>query len=218
MIDGPRVPPASGGKPDSLVVFLHGYGANGADLISLAPYWQKLLPRSQFLAPDAPTPVPGSMSGYQWFPITNLNPAAMAGGVKQAGPIVERYLLRECERYGLPMSRVALVGFSQGTMMSLSVGLRHKGAAPAAIVGFSGVLADGADLKTAKSAKPPPVLLIHGSADDVIPLPALFSSAQQLAEAEIPVEWRISYGVGHGIAPDGLERAGGFLKRALNAR
>lgn len=217
MIDGPRVPPASGGKPDSLVVFLHGYGANGADLISLAPYWQKLLPRTQFVAPDAPTPVPGSVGGYQWFPITNLNPAAMASGVKQAGPIVERYLKRECDRYGLPISRVAMVGFSQGTMMSLSVGLRQRGAAPAAIVGFSGVLADGADLKEAKGAIPP-VLLIHGSADDLIPLNALFSSAQQLAAAEVPVEWRISYGVGHGIAPDGLDRAGQFLKRALASR
>jgi phospholipase/carboxylesterase len=141
----------------------------------------------------------------------------MASGVKQAGPIVERYLGRECERYGLPINRVALVGFSQGTMMSLSVGLRQKGAAPAAIVGFSGVLADGADLKDAKGPVPP-VLLIHGSADDLIPLNALFSSAQQLAAAEIPVEWRISYGVGHGIAPDGLDRAGQFLKRALAAR
>lgn len=214
MIDGPRLPPAAGGKPDSLVVFLHGYGANGADLIGLAPYWQKLLPRTQFLAPDAPTPVPGSAGGYQWFPITNLNPAAMAGGVKQAGPMVERFLIRECERYGLGMDRVALVGFSQGTMMSLSVGLRQRGKAPAAIVGFSGVLADGADLKDAKGPVPP-VLLIHGSADDLIPLGALFSSAQQLAGAEIPVEWMISYGVGHGIAPDGLDRAGAFLKRAL---
>jgi phospholipase/carboxylesterase len=214
MIDGPRVPPAAGGKPDSLVVFLHGYGANGADLIGLAPYWQELLPRAQFLAPDAPTPVPGSVGGYQWFPITNLNPAAMASGVKQAGPLVTRYLARECERYGLPMSRVALVGFSQGTMMSLSIGLRQQATPPAAIVGFSGVLADGADLATTKGAVPP-VLLIHGSADDLIPVSALFSSAQQLCAADIPVEWMISYGVGHGIAPDGLDRAGAFLQRAL---
>ena len=146
MIDGPRMPPAAGGKPDSLVVFLHGYGANGADLISLAPYWAKLLPRTQFLAPDAPTPVPGSPGGFQWFPITSLNPAAMAGGVKQAAPLVERYLARECERYALPISRVALVGFSQGTMLSLSVGLRQPAMAPAAVIGFSGVLADGAEL------------------------------------------------------------------------
>jgi phospholipase/carboxylesterase len=214
MIDGPRQPPAAGGKPTSLVVFLHGYGANGADLIGLAPYWSKLLPHTQFLAPDAPTPVPGSVGGFQWFPITNLNPAAMASGVKSAAPIVERYLLRECERYGLPISRVALVGFSQGTMMSLSVGLRQKSAAPAAIVGFSGVLADGANLKTEKG-QTPPVLLIHGSDDDLIPVSALFSSAQGLAGADIPVEWKISYGVGHGIGPDGLERAGGFLKRFL---
>jgi phospholipase/carboxylesterase len=214
MIDGPRMPPAAGGKPDSLVVFLHGYGANGADLISLAPYWAKLLPRTQFLAPDAPTPVPGAAGGYQWFPITSLNPAAMASGVKQAGPMVERFLARECERYGLAMNRVALVGFSQGTMLSLSVGLRQKEMAPGAIVGFSGVLADGADLKATKG-KVPPVLLVHGSADDLIPVSALFTSAQGLCAAEIPVEWKISYGVGHGIAPDGMDRAGAFLKRFL---
>lgn len=213
MIDGPRVPPAAGGKPDSLVVFLHGYGANGADLISLAPYWSKLLPRTQFLAPDAPTPVPGSVGGFQWFPITRLDPVAMASGVKTARPLIERYLAREAAHYGLPMSRVALVGFSQGTMMSLSVGLRQE-TAPAAIVGFSGMLADGASLKEEKRSIPP-VLLIHGSADDLIPLGALFASGQGLAAADVPLEWMISYGVGHGIAPDGLDRAGAFLKRAL---
>lgn len=213
MIDGPRQPPASGGKPDSLVVLLHGYGANGADLIGLAPHWTRALPNTQFIAPDAPTPVPGSMGGYQWFPITRLDPAAMAAGVKQAGPLVSRFLARECERYSLPMSRVALVGFSQGTMMALSIGLRQA-TAPAAIVGFSGMLADGGDLKDAKGAVPP-VLLVHGSADEVIPLGALFAASQGLAAADIPVEWKVSYGVGHGIAPDGLERAGDFLKRAF---
>src|SRR5215475_8847049 len=126
ILDGPRMPPARGGKPDALVVLLHGYGSNGADLIGLAPYWQKALPGVQFVSPNAIEPVPQAPGGYQWFPISNLDPHLMEQGARAAAPSVDRFIDRELERYGLDDTRLALVGFSQGTMMALHVGLRRK--------------------------------------------------------------------------------------------
>jgi phospholipase/carboxylesterase len=215
-IDGPRQPPARGGKPDSLVVFLHGYGSNGADLISLAPYWAKTLPGTQFLAPNAPDPVHGAPGGYQWFPITQADPRLMAQGAAQASGVIDRYLDRELTRYQLPAGRLALVGFSQGTMMALQVGLRRADS-PAAILGYSGALPGAEKLKDEMKAKPP-VFLIHGSEDDLIPVGMVLAAAQGLAAAGHGAQWRISYGVPHSIGPDGLELGGEFLKAALSTR
>lgn len=213
LLDGPRQPPAAGGKPESLVVLLHGYGSNGADLISLAPYWAKTLPRTQFVAPNAPEPVAMAPGGFQWFPITQLDPALMASGVARAAGSVDRFLDRELERYGLPPSRLAIVGFSQGTMLALHVGLR-RAAAPAAILGYSGVLTGADKLKTEMTCKPP-VFLVHGSEDDMIPVGAMLEAARGLAEAGHGAQWRISYGAPHSIAPDGLEFGGDFLKASF---
>ncbi len=146
-LDGPRMPPARGGKADALVILLHGYGSNGADLISLAPYWQKALPGAAFVSPNAIEPVPQAPGGYQWFPISQLDPQLMEQGARQAAAqSVDRFIDRELERAGLDESRLALVGFSQGTMMALHVGLRRK-RPPAAILGFSGVLVAARKLK-----------------------------------------------------------------------
>lgn len=216
LIDGPRQPPARGGKPDSLVVFLHGYGSNGADLMSLAPYWAKALPSTQFLAPNAPDPVPGAPGGYQWFPITQADPRLMAQGAAHAAGVIDRYLDRELARYQLPPSRLALVGFSQGTMMALQVGLR-RAESPAAILGFSGALPGAEKLKDEMKVKPP-IFLIHGSEDDLIPVGMVLAAAQGLAAAGHGAQWRISYGVPHSIGPDGLELGGAFLKTALTAK
>jgi phospholipase/carboxylesterase len=213
LIDGPRQPPARGGKPDSLVVFLHGYGSNGADLIGLAPYWAKILPATQFVAPNAPEPVPMAPGGFQWFPISSGDPHLMAAGAARAAGVLDRFLDREIARYQVPPSRVCLVGFSQGTMMALQVGLRRV-AAPGAILGFSGALPGAEKLKEEMVAKPP-VFLIHGSEDDMIPVGAVLSAAQGLAAAGHGAQWHISYGVPHAIGPDGLELGGRFLKTIL---
>lgn len=215
-IDGPRMPPAAGGKPDSLVVLLHGYGSNGEDLIALAPAWSRALPRTQFVSPNAPEPVPSFPGGRQWFGLTRMDPIALEQGVRQAAGVLERFLDRELERYGLGADRLALVGFSQGTMMALHVGLRRP-AAPAAIVGFSGALPGGAKLKEEKRGAPP-VLLIHGDRDDMIPLGAMFDAADALSEAGLSAQWHISYGVPHSIGQDGLELGGAFLAQALSGR
>jgi len=213
MIDGPRMPPASRAKPKQLIVLLHGYGSNGEDLISLAPYWAKTLPDAQFVSPNAPEPVPGYPGGYQWFPITKLDPRLMEQGARAASGALDRFLDRELERYGLAASSLALVGFSQGTMMSLHVGLRRK-QAPAAILGFSGALVSGEKLKDEMTAKPP-ILLVHGDRDDMVPVTALFDAGEGLAEAGHGAQWMICPGLGHSIAPEGLAAGGAFLKAAL---
>lgn len=215
-IDGPRVPPARGGKPDALVILLHGYGSNGADLISLAPYWAKALPGAAFVAPNAIEPVPQAPGGFQWFPISNLDPRLMEQGARHAAQSVDRFIDRELEKYGLDEGRLALVGFSQGTMMSLYVGLRRQRQL-AAILGFSGVLVAGHRLKEEMRSKPP-ILLVHGDRDPMIPIPAMFDSADALCAAGHGAQWHISYGVPHSIGPDGLELGGDFLSTYLKRK
>ncbi len=213
MIDGPRLPPASGGKPKSLVVFVHGYGADGNDLIGIGREWARELPHTAFVSPHAPHPCAGAPMGRQWFPLTMRDPHEFSRGAATARPALDTFLDAELARHRLDESATALVGFSQGTMMALHVGpLREKQLA--GILGYSGLLADPAALRAGPVQKPP-VMLIHGEADDLIPVAAVFAAAQGLAAAEIPVEWHISTGIPHGIGPDGMELGLAFLRRVL---
>ncbi len=212
-LTGPRLPPARG-RATHLVVLCHGYGADGNDLIGLAPHWQRLLPTVAFAAPNAPEPCAGSPSGYQWFPISRLDPADMQRGVESAAESLETFIASELARLELPAERLALVGFSQGTMMSLHIGLTRK---PAAIVGFSGLLA-GAERMEQLGPDTPPVLLVHGDQDPMIPISALFASATALGRAGACVQWHISSGLGHSIDQDGLVLGGEFLTMAFQGR
>lgn len=212
-IDGPRLPPKRGGKPDSLVILLHGYGSNGADLISLAPYWAGALPGAAFVSPNAIEPVPQAPGGYQWFPIANLDPHLMEQGARMAAQSVDRFIDRELEKHGLDASRLALVGFSQGTMMALHVALRRD-IPVAAVLGFSGLLVGAGSLREQMRSKPP-ILLVHGDRDPTIPMPFMLESAEALAEAGHGAQWHISYGVPHSIGPDGLDIGGAFLAKYL---
>jgi phospholipase/carboxylesterase len=211
-LSGPRLPPARGAATH-LVVLCHGYGADGNDLIGLAPHWQRLLPTVAFAAPNAPEPCAGSPTGFQWFPITRLDPSEMLRGVESAADTLNAFLDSELQRLDLPPERLALVGFSQGTMMSLHVGLR-RAVKPAAIVGYSGVLA-GAEQQQPVGPDAPPILLIHGDADPMIPVQALFVSAGALGRAGASVQWHVSPDVGHAIDPDGLALGGNFLAMGL---
>ena len=138
VLDGPRLSPRSGAARQ-LVVFLHGYGADGNDLIELGRAWQPLLPQAAFVSPHAPEPCGGAPMGRQWFALTFRDPNERWVGVNKAAPVLERFIDAELARHGLPPSALALVGFSQGTMMALHVGLR-RAVPPAAIVGYSGLL------------------------------------------------------------------------------
>ena len=213
-LDGPRVPPRSGGAPKQLVVLAHGYGSNGEDLIGLAPYFAQALPDAVFVSPNAPEPIPGYPGGWQWFPISRIDPRLMAQGVRGAAHHLDRFIDQELERYRLPASACALVGFSQGTMMSLHVGLRRPEPL-AAILGYSGMLpvAEPSEVKSR-----PPVALVHGDRDDVIPVQALFASQEGLAACGVPALWRISGGAGHTIAEGGLDLGAAFLRDAFRGR
>jgi phospholipase/carboxylesterase len=218
-IDGPRLAPARG-PARQLVVFLHGYGADGNDLIEIGKAWQGLLPRAAFVSPHAPHPCGQAPMGREWFPLTFRNPEERWNGVNAAAPVLDNFLDAELARHQLPPSALALVGFSQGTMMSLHVGLR-RAVAPAAIVGYSGMLVLKGDTDV-EGYKPqirarPPVLLIHGDADELIPAQALFHATEALSALEVPVEWHMSAGVGHGIDPEGLRHGGEFLARRLRS-
>lgn len=198
-IDGPRLPPA-GGKATGLVVFLHGYGADGNDLIDIGRAWQPHLPGVAFVSPHAPEPCGMSPMGRQWFPLTLRDPTEYGRGVVAARPTLDAFLDAERDRLGLTDDRIVLVGFSQGTMMALHVGLRRKGLA--AIVGYSGLLA--LPEKLAEATVRPPITLVHGDRDEVIPIGMMFAAAGALGEAGIPATFHVSPGVGHGIDQRGL--------------
>jgi phospholipase/carboxylesterase len=210
-LDGPAAAPKSGAKPEQLVVFLHGYGSNGEDLISLAPYWADLLPDAEFVSPNAPFPCEmNPFGGYQGFGLEDRNPTTMLAGTRAAATILDAYLDDALKSRGLDESRLALVGFSQGTMMSLHVGPR-RAIAPAAIVGYSGALI-GADALAADLKSKPPVLLVHGTADPVVPFTAMDAAAQVLQSFGVKVETLARPGLPHSIDPDGLARGGRFIQ------
>ncbi len=226
-LEGPRVPPAANSTARQLVVILHGYGANGEDLIGLVPYLQRFLPEAAFAAPNAPEPVPGAPFGFQWFSLAGYdpemhrrNPAEAANFYRQMGlaavrpaGMIDRFLDRELERWQVPPERLALLGFSQGTMMALHVGLR-RATAPAGILGYSGALLGGEQSRAEVCAKPP-VLLVHGDADPVVPIAAMFGAVEGLNLAEVPVQWHVCPGLGHSIDPSGIEIGGRFLADVL---
>ncbi|WP_293868140.1 dienelactone hydrolase family protein [uncultured Alsobacter sp.] len=214
-LDGPRLPPLSG-TARSLVVLLHGYGADGDDLIDIGRAWQGYLPDTAFVAPHAPDPCGMAPMGRQWFPLTMRDPHERWTGVVGARPTLDGFLDAELARHGLDDTRMVLVGFSQGTMMALHAGLRRS-RQPAAIVGYSGMLV-GPERLADEGACAPPVLLVHGSADDVIPAQALFMSAQGLAAAGLTCEWHLSMDVGHGIDEDGLRHGLQFAAFQLTGR
>jgi phospholipase/carboxylesterase len=214
-LDGPRLEPKSG-TAKNLVVFLHGYGADGNDLIDIGRAWQGLLPDTAFVSPHAPRPCGQSPMGREWFPLTFREPNERWTGVNAAAPALQAFLDAELNRRDLPPEALALVGFSQGTMMALHVGLR-RAVAPAGIVGYSGMLVAPEELDPeafmAEITSRPPVLLVHGDQDQVIPVQALMHAAQGLAALGVPSEWHVSTGIGHGIDQDGLRYGGEFLAK-----
>jgi len=212
-LDGPRIAP-SRGRASALVVLLHGYGANGDDLIALGEAWRPRLPAAAFVAPNAPERIPGMYGGLQWFELSLRDPSEYWRGVTAVRPVLDSFLDRELARHRLPPDRLVLVGFSQGSMLALHVGLRRS-ASPAGIVAYSGLLAGPEHL--AELTCGPPVLLIHGELDELIPVGALHAGREALAGAGRRVEWHVRPGLGHGIDPEGQWMAGHFMAQALRS-
>ena len=200
--------------PKRLVIFLHGYGANGADLIGLADPLAPHLPGTAFLAPDAPEASAANPAGFQWFPIPWIDGSTeemATAGMERAVADLEAWLDETLEREAVAARDVALVGFSQGTMMALHVGPRRRDAL-AGIVGFSGRLL--APERIAEEAVTrPPVVLIHGDRDEVVPPESLPLAIEALEAAGFEKLFaHVMKGTGHGIAPDGLSVALAFLR------
>jgi phospholipase/carboxylesterase len=225
-LTGPRIE-AKSRQTKQLVVFLHGYGADGNDLIELGKQWRTILPDAAFVSPHAPDRCTQSPSGRQWFPLSASSPDDARGaadrwkGVQYARPNIDAFLDAELLRLGLDDSKLALVGFSQGAMMAIHVGLR-RARAPGAIIGLSGMLIGPEHLGEAKArnarGETPPILLTHGDQDNVLPVDAMFVAANELSEANIPVQWHLSFGVGHGIDGGALRHGGEFLVKAFAAK
>jgi phospholipase/carboxylesterase len=210
-----RHPPASGEIAKKLVVLLHGYGADMNDLIGLVPHWTDLLPDAEFLSPNAPQICAEHPVGRQWFPVENLDLKHMHAGVLSAAPLLNRFLDNELAKRGLAEQNLALIGFSQGTMMALQVGLRRSHA-PAGIIGYSGVIVGPEQLANEIRVKPP-VLLVHGAEDPLIPAAALTMTENVLVTAGVSVKSHVSQGLGHGIDTVGLALGGRFLSDVFAA-
>ena len=213
IINGKSLQPWSGTAPKQIVLLLHGFGSSGADMIALAPHWQDALPDALFLAPHAPQRCGLLAAGYQWWGLSGFAPSALAAGASSAAPAINAFIDRKLEQYGLTESNLALVGFSQGTMMALFIGLRRSRSV-AAVVGYSGMLTSTADLAHTDFAKPP-VLLVHGTADPVVPITALHKAESDLKHLGVPVTTHVSNGVAHSVDPVGLKLGRDFVAGAL---
>lgn len=214
-LSGPRAGPRSG-TTESLVILLHGYGADGNDLFGLAGALSQHMPGTAFRSPNAPERSRVNPMGCQWFPIPWLDGSSETErdtSFHSSADLLDAYLTEAMEEEGVQPAQTALVGFSQGTMMGLHVAPRRPDPL-ACIVGFSGRILDGEALQREARSKPP-VLLVHGDQDEMIPVAALGEARGVLAEAGFTVQWHISRGVGHGIAPDGLGLALSFLCKHL---
>lgn len=206
---------AQSGAAQSLVIFVHGYGADGADLIGIGDVLAEHMPNTMFMAPNAPQRSVMNPMGYQWFPIPRMDGSseeAMLQGFAEAQVALDGFLDEVAVETGIPAAQTVLFGFSQGTMMSLHVGPR-RAEALAGIVGFSGRLVAPELIGEIKTK--PPVLLVHGAMDEVVPPSSTPEAAEALRAAGFQVATHSSPGVGHGIAPDGLGLALRFMQDRL---
>ncbi|QDJ09510.1 Carboxylesterase [Roseomonas mucosa] len=206
--------PPSGRTPRQLVLLLHGVGARGDDLLPFAPALGGVLPDALFLAPDAPEPYDGAPFGRQWFSLEDRRPAVLVPAIRAAAPLLARRIAFWLDRLGLDSGALVLLGFSQGAMMALHAGLRlpHP---PAAILAYAGALLDPEGLEREMVRPPPPVLLVHGEVDPVVPAEASRRAALRLRQFGVPVEALFEPGVDHTISPEGMMAGAAFLRRCM---
>jgi phospholipase/carboxylesterase len=210
LLDGPRLAPLSG-TARQLIVLVHGYGADGNDLISLGQVWQQALPDAAFAAPHAPQRIPDGPGGHQWFALNRMETTETEPGAAAAMPALDAFIDAELAATGA--GTLALVGFSQGAMMALYTGLRRK-AAPAAILAYSGLM-PGRIPQPSPAGAYPPVFISHGDSDTVVPPQLMFVALGALQQVGATVDWHLARNIGHGIDPESLELGGQFLLKAF---
>ena len=208
-LSGPMLPPASGGVPRQIVLLLHGYGADGSDLIDLGRHWAQILPDALFVAPNGPRPCGQNPYGYEWFPLQVDRIQGRIEGARDAAPAIVELLADLWDQTGLSAAQTWLVGFSQGAMMALHVGTGLDEQL-AGIVAFSGAFVPSDAFEAGGMARPP-VALVHGDSDQVVDPVLSKEAAEVLTRAGFEVSLHFSKGVAHGIAPDGLDFATAFL-------
>lgn len=209
-LNGPCVEP-EGENPEKLVILCHGYGSNGDDLIGLVPHLQRALPNAVYVSPNAPDLCFGAPNGYQWFPLSTLSREERLAGTLMAAPTLDHFINQQLEKYALENKDLVLIGFSQGTMMTLHVGLRRSSDI-AGIVGFSGAMTLPEGWKDDITSKPP-VVLIHGDRDNVVPVQLMHEAFIALKEIDLDVDNHVSPGIMHSIGQDGLQKAMEFLAK-----
>ena len=210
-LKGLRWGPASKGAAQQLVVLCHGVGADAHDLIDLAPTWSHALPNALFVAPDAPEPYDQGPTGRQWYSLQDRTPEALDAGARRATPLLLAYIDAELAQAGLAPDAVAMMGFSQGAMMVLHAGLRRR-TPPRGILAYSGALLDTPVL-AAECIGHPPVLLVHGEQDDVVPFSRAEVAEAALKRIGIPLQTLWCPRLGHGIDDAGLSTGALFLQR-----
>jgi phospholipase/carboxylesterase len=211
-LHGPSVSPKSG-VVKNIVIFLHGYGSNGDDLISLAAHWREFLPDTAFYSPNAPYPC-GMASftiGYQWFDLSGLDFHKFAKNVTCSLPILQTYINQLAELHELQTTKIALVGFSQGAIMSLRAGLERREPI-AGIVGYSGAYLPEDDEHVRSR---PDTLIIHGDLDDIVTIDYFYEAVAALQKLNVPLKSHVCQGLRHGIDEAGITLGGEFLKKVL---
>lgn len=209
---GPELPPISG-KAESLVVFAHGWRADGDDMMGLAVQWAPSMPDTYFMAPNAPMPSEEMFGSFQWYDLGPENRHRRGEAVREAANTLNDFLDQQLAWLGLPPEKLVMVGFSQGYGVTFDAALRRV-VAPAALVGFTGSIANKKTLPGEILSKPP-VMMIHGDADPVIPVKALLESIHYLRDLDFDVTWHISHGLGHEIDQPAVDAGRKFVEEIL---
>lgn len=207
-------PPLSGNAPKQMVMLLHGFGADGRDLIELSPAFADVLPDAVFVCPDAPQRCEMSPMGFQWFSLQNWSADMMVAGVKAAFPALDVFITEQLEKYELTDDKLILGGFSQGCMMSLYAAPRRKKQI-AGVLGFSGGLVWEEDINVSALTKPP-VHLVHGDADTVVPLAFYIDAKERLENAGFTVSGGVVRDLPHSIDDEGIKGGREFLRNIFS--
>ncbi|MEQ9116017.1 MAG: dienelactone hydrolase family protein [Rickettsiales bacterium] len=214
MLNGPEIAPRSGNSPKNLVIFMHGVGADGENISDICNVLNRCVPDTHFLCPNGPFHYDMGMGGYQWFSLQDRTESVLLEGINKALPKVNEYIDYHLNKFNLTDDNLAIMGFSQGCMMALHLGLRRPNP-PACVIGFSGALVGGEWLKTQKTNSPP-IVMAHGDQDQVVELHRMEQSVQILETMNKDIEPHIFKGLAHGMNEDSLTLAADSLKKHLN--